>query len=64
MKLGGTFETSTSEVKSLLRLRFTLTSALKFEKFKCIRPAKLGLLVLDSNYLGASTQIIRIQHES
>jgi len=62
MILGGTLETSTFEVKSLLRLRQSLTSTLKFFKFKSVRPAELGLTVFNPNYFGAHAKITRIKH--
>ncbi len=62
MTLGGILETSTFEVKSLLRLREALTSTLKFFKFKSVRPAELGLTVFNPNYFGAHAKIIRLKH--
>lgn len=64
----GTKETSTSEVKSLLRLRVALTSTNKFQigdlKFIGARSAELRLAVFNPNYFGAFSKIIRLKHRA
>jgi hypothetical protein len=61
----GTLETSMFEVKSLLRLRSTLTSSTKFAKseilkFSRIRPSRAVSQLVNPNYFGASSKIIRL----
>lgn len=64
----GTKETSTSEVKSLPRLRVTLTSINKFQipdlKFIDARSAELSLAVFNPNYFGDFAKIISLKHRA
>lgn len=68
LKWESTKETSTSEVKSLPRLRYTLTSTNKFKirDFKFIGPrsAELRLAVFNPIYFGAFSKINRLKHRA
>ena len=64
----GTKETSTSEVKSLPRLRLPLTSINKFQirdlEFIEARSAELSLAVFNPNYFGDFAKIISLKHRA
>jgi len=60
----GIKETSTKEVKSLPRLRYSLTSINKIENFIDARSAKLRLAVVNPNYFGDFAKTIRLNHKS
>lgn len=68
MKWDGTIETSTIEVKSLLRLRQSLTSTPNLQirdlKIWDARSAELRLAVFNPNYFGAYAKIIRLKHRA
>jgi hypothetical protein len=68
MKWADTKETSTFEVKSLLRLRCSLTSTLnnKIRDFiiKSVHSAELRLTVINPNYFGAYSKIISLNHRA
>ena len=68
MKWDGTIETRTFEVKSLLRLRYILTSSPKSQiidlKFGSPRSAELRLAVFNPNYFGAYARIISLKHRA
>lgn len=64
----GIKETSTKEVKSLLRLRLPLTSTNKIKigdlYFIGARSAELRLTVFNPNYFGDFAKIIRLKHRA
>lgn len=64
----GIKETSTKEVKSLLRLRLPLTSTNKIKirdlNFIGARSAKLRLAVFNPNFFGDFAKIIRLKHRA
>ena len=64
----GIKETSTKEVKSLPRLRLSLTSTNKIQirdfDFIGARSAELRLAVVNSNYFGDFAKIIRLNHRA
>ncbi|OUN62356.1 hypothetical protein B5G13_19920 [Butyricimonas sp. An62] len=76
MKLNCTFvmkwvdnkETSTFEVKSLLRLRYSLTSTLNKQikdlLIKSVHSAQLRFTVINSDYSGAYSTIIGLNHRA
>lgn len=68
MTLGSTIETSTFEVKSLLRLRQILTSNPNFQirdlKIRIARSAELRLAVFNPNHFGAYAKMIRLKHRA
>lgn len=61
-------ETSTKEVKSLPRLRYTLTSTNKMQRkdfdFIGARSAQLRLAVFNPNYFCDFAKIIRLKHRA
>lgn len=68
-KIGeGIKETSTKEVKSLPRLRLSLTSTNKIQirdlNFIGVRSAELRLTVFNPNYFGDFAKIIRLKHRA
>ncbi len=64
----GIKETSTKEVKSLPRLRCSLTSTNKIQirdlNFIDARSAELRLAVVNPNYFGDFAKIIRLNHRA
>jgi hypothetical protein len=64
----GIKRTSTKEVKSLLRLRWSLTSTNKTQirdlYFIGARSAELRLAVFNPNYFGVFAKIIRLKHRA
>lgn len=64
----GIKETSTEEVKSLPRLRYSLTSTnkIKIRDLNLIdaRSAELRLAVFNPNYFGDFAKIIRLKHRA
>jgi len=68
MKWVDTKETSTLEVKSLLRLRYSLTSTLNRQikdlSIESVRSAELRLTVINPNYFGVYSKIISFNHRA
>ncbi|PRB02042.1 hypothetical protein CQ046_13850 [Chryseobacterium sp. MYb7] len=64
----GIEETSTIEVKSLRRIRYTLSFTLKYKirnfLFKGSRSAELRLAVINPNYFVDYSKIISINHKA